>query len=107
MKLKELRKEKKLTQEEVSKDLNLVKRTYFNYENELREPDIATLIKLADYFDVTVDELIGHEAPKNELTNIRLTDNQKYAIGQLLRLNEMNLLLATSYCKGLYATQKK
>ena len=67
MRLRELRKEKGLSQTQLANELGMIKQTYSNYENEKREPNIATLIKLADYFDVSVDYLIRHEKTPNHL----------------------------------------
>lgn len=63
--LKKLRKANGLTQHQLANELGMIKQTYSNYENEKREPNIATLIKVADYFDVSVDYLIGHEKASN------------------------------------------
>lgn len=63
MNLKNLRKEKNITQEKVAKDLNVGRASYNRYELGLTEPDIETLKKMADYFHVSVDEVIGHEIP--------------------------------------------
>ena len=65
MRLKKLRKAKGLSQTQLANELGMIKQTYSNYENEKREPNIATLIKLADYFDVSVDYLIGREKTSN------------------------------------------
>ncbi len=59
MKIKELRKEKKQTQIEIAKKLGVSQQVFANYENEINYPDPKMLIKIADYFDVTVDYLIG------------------------------------------------
>ncbi|MFP7153791.1 helix-turn-helix domain-containing protein [Weissella paramesenteroides] len=61
MRLKELRKQRYCTLQNVADAIGVSNGTVANYENEKREPNIATLIKLADYFDVSVDYLIGHE----------------------------------------------
>lgn len=61
MRLKELRKQRHCTLQKVADAIGVSNGTVANYENEKREPNIATLIKLADYFDVSVDYLIGHE----------------------------------------------
>ena len=50
-KLKELRKEHKLSMKELGKILGLSESTISLYEAGKREPDIKTLIKMADYFD--------------------------------------------------------
>ncbi|KIV53199.1 hypothetical protein AM501_08375 [Aneurinibacillus migulanus] len=57
--LKELRQRKRLTQEETAKRLNISRGTYAHYEIDKRQPDFATLQKLADFFDVSVDYLLG------------------------------------------------
>lgn len=59
MRLKELRESKCLTQKEVVKVIGYTQLSYARYENGKREPDISTLCKLANYFNVTVDYLIG------------------------------------------------
>lgn len=58
--LKELREEKGLTQEELALMLGLKRQSISNYENGGRQPDYNTLIKIADFFGVTVDYLVGH-----------------------------------------------
>ena len=50
-----------LTQEELSKQLGGSKNLVSNYENGISTPDIYTLLKLADIFDITLDELVGRE----------------------------------------------
>lgn len=59
MNLKLLRKQKKLTLQEMATDFNSSPQVLNNYENGKRQPDFDTLIKLADYFGVSVDYLIG------------------------------------------------
>lgn len=59
--LKELRKQKGLTLVELGKEVNLANNTLNRYERGIREPNISMLIKLADYFNVSVDYLIGRE----------------------------------------------
>ena len=55
------RKANNLTQEELSKQLGGSKNLVSNYENGISTPDIYTLVKLADIFDITLDELDGRE----------------------------------------------
>lgn len=57
--LKELRNKKKISQVKLSIDLNLNQNTISRYENGLREADYKTLILFADYFDVSLDYLLG------------------------------------------------
>ena len=59
MRLKELRKQRRLSQLKLAMDLNMNQNSISRYENGEREADYATLIKLADYFDVSADYLLG------------------------------------------------
>ena len=62
--LKECRKNKDITQRDVAVDLGLTDRGYQNYELGKREPNHETTVKIADYFGVSVDYLLGHEVKK-------------------------------------------
>ena len=57
--LKELRKQRKISQLKLAFDLNMNQNTISRYETGEREADYATLIKIADYFNVSVDYLLG------------------------------------------------
>ena len=61
MRLKELRKAKKISQLKLAMDLHTNQNTISRYETGEREPGIRELIKIADYFGVTVDYLIEHD----------------------------------------------
>jgi transcriptional regulator with XRE-family HTH domain len=56
--LKELRKRNNLSQEQLGKLTGLSKSTISLYENGLHEPDLATLKRFADIFDVSLDVLL-------------------------------------------------
>ncbi|GAW91322.1 helix-turn-helix domain-containing protein [Calderihabitans maritimus] len=58
-KIKFLRTEKGLTQEELAKALGIARATLASWEINRREPDYSMLQKIADFFDVTVDFLLG------------------------------------------------
>jgi len=57
--IKELRKEKNMTHDDLSKLLNVGKSTISNYERDYRKPDIDTLNKLADIYNCSTDYLLG------------------------------------------------
>lgn len=57
--LKELRKKRKISQITLALALNLNQNSISRYENEEREADYKTLIAFADYFNVSVDYLLG------------------------------------------------
>ncbi len=56
--LKKIRKQKKLNQQKVAMDLNISRESLSYYENGKRSPDIDMLVKLSDYFGVSIDYLI-------------------------------------------------
>lgn len=70
--IKELRSGKELTQSEFATLLGIAKTTLAAYEQEKNEPNIAMLTKMASFFDVTVDYLVGK-------TNCSNSDYQPFA----------------------------
>lgn len=62
--LKELRQGNKKTQKELAHYLEVTERQYQRYEAGEHEPDIKRLNKLADYYNVTVDYLLGRTPDK-------------------------------------------
>lgn len=58
MRLKELRKKKGISQLKLALDLNINQNSISRYESGAREADYATLIRLADYFNVSIDYLL-------------------------------------------------
>jgi Predicted transcriptional regulators len=63
--LKSLRAEKKRTQKDIADFLGISRQAYTKYENDQTEPDNKTLSKLAEYFDVTTDYLLGRSDIRN------------------------------------------
>ena len=59
--LKKLRHQKKLTQKQRANFLNVSTSTYSLWEQGRNQPDIDRVKELADFFDVTVDYLLGRE----------------------------------------------
>ncbi|WP_339271659.1 helix-turn-helix transcriptional regulator [Paenibacillus sp. FSL W8-0187] len=71
LRIKELRKDKKLTQRELAQKLEIDNTTVSKWEADVYEPDTNTLNKLADFFEVTTDYLLGRtENPKGYETNM-------------------------------------
>ena len=61
--LQQLRKAKGLTQEEIASILDVKLSTYQKYERDAISPPYDTLIKIADFYDVTTDYLLGRDTP--------------------------------------------
>jgi len=62
--LKELRKTKGLTQNQVAIYCDITEKTYQNYELMTREPKISILMRIADLYDVSLDYLVGRTDKK-------------------------------------------
>lgn len=89
MKMKELRLKMNLSQSEISKKLEIPQTTYFNYESERSDPSIQTLIKMADFFNVSIDELVGRDT---DILNLKFLDeDQSLIIKAVLRMNKEQL----------------
>ena len=59
--ISKIRKELGYTQEKVAEKLNIAKNTLSQWENGKRKPDYEILIKLADFFNCSIDYLIGRK----------------------------------------------
>ena len=72
---KALRTEKKLSQQELADQMQINRSTYARYETSQTQPDFETLAKLARFYDVSIDYLLGHSDTKHTYT--ALTPTQK------------------------------
>ncbi len=82
MELKRLRNKSNLTQRQVAEAVGIGLQAYSYYEKGERQPQFQTLCKLADFFDVTVDELLGRT------TEPQLFDNARVERPEILELYE-------------------
>lgn len=71
--LKELRKEKELTQEQLAEHFNVSNRTISRWENGNTMPDLSILVELADFYSVDIREIIDGER-KSEVMDETLKD---------------------------------
>ena len=80
--LKNLRKKKGYSQQELAVRLNVVRQTISKWEKGLSVPDADTLIQMAEVFDVSVNELLG--------VNVEMKDEESInaITEQLVRINE-------------------
>ncbi len=63
--LREIRKKRNLNQQRVAFDLNITREALSHYENDRRDPSLPMLIKMSEYFNVSIDYLItGHDFQK-------------------------------------------
>src|SRR5690554_7044958 len=64
--LKLLRKYRKMSQEDVAKELGLTRSSYSGYENGVAEPGIENLVKMSKFYRIPMDDLLKRNM--NELT---------------------------------------
>lgn len=95
--LKETRIEQGYLQKDIAKYLNVRNTTVSNWEKGMSEPDIETLIKLSNFFNVSISYLIGEEDNKTYKTEIQELYDQ---------LDDNGKRLAKSYIQGILDTQK-
>lgn len=62
-----LRKAYHYTQQEISDLLNISRQAYSNYETSKRTPDLDSLMRLADIYGVSLDQLVNHPCTKDGL----------------------------------------
>lgn len=92
--IKELRKERGMTQKELADEIGVSQGAVFFWEKEINEPTAGVLIKMAKFFGVSVDEILSVEKiPKSELPKeklileyfSRLTEEQQETIIKLIK----------------------
>lgn len=64
--LKRLRERDHITQQQLAAAVGVSQQSINKYENHNIEPDLATLIAIADYFHTSVDDLVGHSFVPSE-----------------------------------------
>lgn len=104
VKLKEFRQKRGMTQEDVANALGIPKKTYQNYEREVREADSSILCALADLYDVTLDELMGRTAiPTEELHALiaEAESQQDELVGIFQNLNASGRALLLSIARDV------
>lgn len=95
--LKELRESKGLTQSQLGDIIGAKKSTISLWESEKRQPDKATLLKLADFYNVSVDHILGRDQDeaardKTDDTEIRFLTREGAPISPEKRKKAIELL---------------
>lgn len=96
--LRHLREDKDIRQKIVAEHINKSVQAYSQYESNKREPDSETLVKLADFYGVSVDYLLGRTKFKtfdftmsknDNLYMLNIGDLSKHSIGKIQEYIEM------------------
>lgn len=88
--LKQIREAHGLSQQKFADLFNLSQQSVYKYENNISEPSLQTLIEISDYFNTSVDYLIGHtDNPRPPETRFEesLTYEEKDLVQQYRRLS--------------------
>ena len=64
--IRKIRKERGLTQEQLAEALGVTTGAVYKWEAEKSLPEIGMLMEIADFFDMSVDVLLGYEVRKND-----------------------------------------
>ena len=98
LKIREFREYAQLTQKQLAEKISTMQRNISNWEQGVTEPDLKTVVALADFFDVSLDELFGREKkPEQQNSNVdnlllskisTLTPTQKIALYEFLKTFE-------------------
>lgn len=74
--LKSLRSAQGLSQRALAEFVQVSQQSINQYENRNTEPDIAVLTRIADYFGVSIDYLVGHDPASGDHIPAHLTDDE-------------------------------
>lgn len=95
MNLKILRKKNKKTQIEVAEYIGITQSNYSKYEQEIIEPNINQLCKLAELYNISLDELVGRKKEEIVLTE------KKALLEKIEQLNEIECKKLNIFADGL------
>ena len=101
MRIKELREDKKESQQKLAMLLNVSQTMISRYELEQAYPDVEMLIKLAQHFGVSVDYLIGVSESKLPYTKSNLSEQEQQMLFLFKRLSKTQKEKAVSYIEGM------
>ena len=100
--IKELRQQKQLDQKDLAQIMQIGKGSISNWEVGRTEPSVEYLIKLANYFEVSVDYLLGHS---NEVgiieTGAALSNDEQELLNLYKRMSSGNKNKLLGYAQGL------
>ena len=104
IKLKSLRTQKGLSQEKVANYLGITQQAYANYERGVRQADYDMLKKLRDFFDVSIDYILGlTDTSLNNHKNFTLSPSDREILSLYNQLNDLEKTEVKGFIKGLFA----
>lgn len=91
-----IRKEKNLTQEEFAKQFSVTRQTVSNWENEKSYPDLLTLVKISDTFDISLDKMLKEDLKMTRKLNKEIKW-ARYIVRVLIAVLGILVLLAVGW----------
>ncbi len=84
--IKNLRKEKKLTQDQLAEQLHVTRQAVSNWENGKTQPDIDTLKQIAEFFDVSIERIIYGKEKKRFYFSVKADPQAAIELGSILAM---------------------
>ncbi len=89
--LKELREELKISQNKLAKDIGISQSNICEYEKGTVEATESVILKIADYFDVSIDYLLGRKEYDGREIKTQIQDNRNYNINTKNHRGNINI----------------
>ena len=102
--LKQIRNNKNLLQTKVAMDLNITQETISSYETGRVFPSSDMLIKLADYYNTSIDYILcrtKYDMPINDIKPNNITDDDFRLLTKINKLSSINKAKAEAYIYGI------
>ena len=99
--IKDLRSERKMSQQRLAIELNVTQAMISKYEIGASEPDVATIRRLAEIFGVSADYLLELSDDKVNVSVFGMSDAEKNVLFSFKRLNELQKEKLLAYLQGL------
>ena len=112
LKIKELRSEKSITQQEIASAIKISRSVISEYESGKSEPTANVIIKLADFFGVSADYLLGRSDDLGNITvqsptESQLTAEEKELLSLFRKMTSGQKTRVTAFCEGVLSAPEK
>lgn len=105
-KIRELRKEKKLTMKQLGAIFSLSESTISLYENGKHYPDMETMQKFADFFNVSVDYLLGREEAQQKTPADPMQEKRAHLVSLLMQFTDEEVQRFEDFAAGILAARR-
>lgn len=99
--MKELRNEKQLTQEQLAEMFGVTNRSVSRWENGVNMPDFDVVIEMANYYDVSIEEILDEERRKE------MVDKEDVSLGLVFGMLLVGALFTSRYGGKAQAFKQK